>query len=643
MRQSEAAKTLSGTKTESRGRPRSTSTKEDDEYTLCLPVPDNAPEAYKTLKFADGKYRTPSMIHTYTDANGAVLRFIYRFESGDGLAKKEFKPLTCWRDKTGKLSWRFKDIPNNRPLYGLEALVKSVNYPVLVVSGEKCVDAIKNILQGYVVVTWSGGDNGADKTDFTPLTGRQITWWPDNDISCKNTMRRLADKFSGRIMGIDADKYPKGWDCADAVADGIDVEQFINAAIMINHTPTLSEQAPINIFEHTTDKGKILGTLENLQALMDYYKLKIWYNEISKIQECSICGVIDKSNDINSFYTKVLSVCNVNRMPRYDIMAYLDYEAKRNKKNPVLDWINSHQWDKITRVKAICESVQCDDNITIELTEALIMKWLLSAYAAASRNDGDDFRTRGVLVLQGKQGIGKTTFLRKLCGQDWGGDIRWFGEGLTLDPENKDSIMNAQRFWITELAELENTTKRSMPALKALLTNSSNTMRLPYAKAATTIWSRTVYAGTVNQKDVLMDLTGNSRFWCLSVLHFGDISNIDMQQLWAEVKYFKESEGTIWWLTPEEEAQLEENNQEYMVATTAEELLESRLDWNTNIVREMWTHKTCTAILKDCGMSNPTQGDSMRAAHYMRVKLNIDKAPRRSKGGARFYPCPPLI
>lgn len=641
MKQGEAAKALSvdGEYTPQRGRPKITPV-DDDGATICLPVPKDAPKTWSAMKIGEA-WLSPSMIHTYKDAAGEVLRHIYRFEAGNGLSKKEFRPLTCWRDKSGKLAWRIKDIPEKRPLYGLDALAKRPDDPVLVVSGEKCADAVRAKIPEYVVITWSGGDNGTGKTDFSPLQGRKMVWWPDNDDSGKNTMRRLADKLGGRMLNIDADKYPKGWDCADAVAAGIDVQKIVGIDTAVR-CPRLSQLAPKDIFVHLTEKGKILGTMDNFRALLNHYDLKIWYNEISKKQGSSIAGVYDESNDINSFYTDVKSVCNLNEFPPRDVDRFLDREAMRNRINPVTEWVSSDQWDRITRSTAICDAVECDDSITKELKETLILKWLVSAYAAVSRKDGDDFRTRGVLVFQGAQGIGKTTFLRNLCGAGWGGDVEWFGEGLTLDPENKDSILNAQKFWIVEMAELENTTKRSMPALKALLTNPSNTVRLPYAKAATTIWSRTVYAGTVNQKDVLPDITGNSRFWCLPVVSFGDVSKINMQQLWAEVKYYKEEHNKIWWLNSEEEAQLDVNNREYMASSPVDELLAEKLDWETNIMMEMWPRKTCTVILKECGMNNPSQGDARRAAYFMREKLGMGRAPRISTGGARFYPCPPL-
>src|SRR6516162_6386892 len=66
--------------------------------------------------------------------------FIGRYNKADG--DKEFWPRT-WRKnrETGKEEWRWKNVPDPRPLYGLELLAQRPNAPVMVVEGEKCADA----------------------------------------------------------------------------------------------------------------------------------------------------------------------------------------------------------------------------------------------------------------------------------------------------------------------------------------------------------------------------------------------------------------------------------------------------------------------------------------------------------------------
>jgi hypothetical protein len=623
--------------------------KPEDDRTICLPIPEDAPEPPLVVKVGD-KFIKPSRVYNYLDEVGNTLCLVYRINPSEenGLEKKEIRPLTVWRDKYGKTVWLWKGITENRPLYGLHQLAQFPKKKVLVVSGEKCVDAVRwHFSQkfpsaqewDFIPVTWSGGDQAVKKTDFSPLQGREMVWWADNDMSSKLCMRRLADKYGGRVLHIEQERHKQGWDCADAVLEGLDLSAFISR----KETPKFGDTsvpAPIDIFPHVNEKGRRLSTIENMEALIKHYGFDVWYNEISKSKECSIGGKeFDVFDNLNSFISIVKSVCALNALPIGEVKDYINLTASKNVKNPVKEWFSQKKWDGKPRLKQICDAVICDkQRITNDFKETLIKKWFISACAAASRKEGDNFRTRGVLVFQGKQWIGKTTFFRRLCGAEWGGTTKWFGEGQTLNAEDVDSKMLANKHWIVELGELENTTKRSMPALKAFLTNPVNTMRKKYAPEETTFWSRTVYCGTVNQEEFLPDLTGNSRFWCLPVVELADISQIDMQQVWAEVKCMYDNVDK-WWLLPEEESILEMNNEEYEEEDAVEHLIAGKLDFDAD--KDKWSNRTTTEILMDCGIREPKAAQVKKAGYVLRKLLKLSKAPKRGTNGARFYFCPP--
>jgi predicted P-loop ATPase len=153
----------------------------------------------------------------------------------------------------------------------------------------------------------------------------------------------------------------------------------------------------------------------------------------------------------------------------------------------------------------------------------------------------------------------------------------------------KPSKTSVISYWITELGELENTTKKAMPALKAFLTNNMDSLRKPYAVEETTFTRRTVFAGTVNETGFLSDATGNSRFWVIPVKEFKNTSNINIQQVWAAVKELYES-GKQWWLTLEEEQKLEKSNEDYEPENAIADFLEKGLDWETEPGN--WKRKT---------------------------------------------------
>jgi putative DNA primase/helicase len=149
-------------------------TRAPDEGELASPVPANAPPP-PTRHFTHGE---PTATWIYRDANGAELCRILRFDSPD--KRKEFCPLTLWREAT-RLRWRWKGLPAPRPLYGLESLPANPDPPVVVCEGEKAADAAAKVFPDHVAVTSSGGSQAAAKTDWTPLVGRPVLIWPDND------------------------------------------------------------------------------------------------------------------------------------------------------------------------------------------------------------------------------------------------------------------------------------------------------------------------------------------------------------------------------------------------------------------------------------------------------------------------------
>jgi len=111
--------------------------------------------------------------------------------------------------------------PTPRPLYRLPDLAARPDAPVLVVEGEKAADAAAALFPTAVVVSWSNGSKAVDLVDWSPLTGRRVTLWPDADKDGALAMGRLARRLlkqpgtTARRIEPPADA-PEGWDVADA-------------------------------------------------------------------------------------------------------------------------------------------------------------------------------------------------------------------------------------------------------------------------------------------------------------------------------------------------------------------------------------------------------------------------------------------
>lgn len=182
-----------------------------------LPAPHPLPEAI--LHPQDG---AATMLWRYHDADGALLFAVARWDKPNG--RKDVRPYCCGAD-----GWRWKAPPDPRPLYGLDRLAARPDAPVLVVEGEKAADAAVALLPEHVAVTWQGGSDATGKADWSPLAGRSVTMWPDNDAAGRKAAAAVA-KASSAVgvarWGLVAvpTSWPEGWDVADPLPEGLGLD-----------------------------------------------------------------------------------------------------------------------------------------------------------------------------------------------------------------------------------------------------------------------------------------------------------------------------------------------------------------------------------------------------------------------------------
>ena len=385
--------------------------------------------------------------------------------------------------------------------------------------------------------------------------------------------------------------------------------------------------------------GRPKGTIANLEALLAYAGISVKYDEIKKEGIIGVPGREYCGDDVkNATLGHILSLCAQWGFPSSNVDPFLSEVAARNVINPVREWILSEPWDGIHRIGNVYDSVVEEKGFPRAFKELLMRKWLVSAAAAAFHPRG--FHYRGVLLLIGGQGIGKTTWFRNLAGRD-----EFFNEGIGLDPNDKDSLKRAISFWITELGELEGTFKRSdMSALKNFLTRSTDVLRMPWGRRMSEFQRRTVFGATVNQREILIDDTGNSRWWCIPVERMEMVDRRDMQQIWAEVYedyYLRGTDDPLgqWWLTKEEEAELARQNWQFEAPNPIEDLLTEGLNWELD--RGFWREMTATDALIQAGFVGvPRPGDAMKAARVLR-KLTGTTSKRSGHDRARMWLLPP--
>lgn len=382
------------------------------------------------------------------------------------------------------------------------------------------------------------------------------------------------------------------------------------------------------VFPHrdqTEGDIKIKDTIFNVQRMMDAYGITAYYDGIKKKPTINIPGVRSCSDQAdNVALSHIESLGNLNGMKGEKTARLAISVAYQDERNPIADWIKSAPWDGQDRITPLCETLTVQDDYPLELRNLLVRRWLISAAAAAMKPSG--FYSKGVLTLQGPQSIGKTQWVANLLPPGLLSDYGLLG--AHLDPSNRDSIKNAVSHWIVELGEVDSTLNRGeMGALKAFISQRTDKLRLPYERRESEFPRRTVFAASVNHGQFLRDETGNVRWWTIPVTAINSNHGIGLQQMWAQVAAALDA-GEQWWLTSEEEAQLESCNADHTVKSSIYERLSDAID--LSVPTEEWVRMTATKALQILlQIKDPTNAQAREAGAALRAILG---EPKKSKG-----------
>lgn len=277
------------------------------------------------------------------------------------------------------------------------------------------------------------------------------------------------------------------------------------------------------------------------------------------------------------------------------ISGYLSLISDENRYQPVCDMMKNECWDGADRLSEVYSVL----NVTDSFYKLLIKKWLIQCVAMANNSESDPYGADGALVLQGPQGCGKTEFFRRLAVEP-----DWFVEGLSLDMNQKDSVMKSVGCWICELGELDSTTHREQSSIKGHITAATDAIRAPYARAVTRSPRRTSFCATVNPNQFLTDNTGNRRFWVVPVqrIELQTLLNLPknwFRQLWAQVYEIWAAEPEGFRLTPTERDELNRRNSDYEVLLPGEsEVLAMLSDGFDKLPENLWTYHTVSEMTK---------------------------------------------
>lgn len=248
--------------------------------------------------------------------------------------------------------------------------------------------------------------------------------------------------------------------------------------------------------------------------------------------------------------------------------------------HPIREFIESlPEWDKVPRVDTLLvDYLGAADTAYVR---AVTRKTLCAAISRVLR-PGCKFDS--MLVLNGPQGVGKSTLIAKLAGE-------WFSDSLNLgDTKDKTAAEKLQGYWILEIGELAGLKKAEVETLRSFLSRQNDIYRAAFGKRATPHLRQCVFFGTTNaESGYLRDTTGNRRFWPVKTPGSGkkqswNLTHEEILQIWAEALVYVR-QGEKLYLSPEMDALAKDEQREAMESDEREGLVREYLD---TLLPERW-------------------------------------------------------
>jgi predicted P-loop ATPase len=294
------------------------------------------------------------------------------------------------------------------------------------------------------------------------------------------------------------------------------------------------------IFKYNEVLGRTLYKDKNGNKefkLLEDYKLNSIYREL-------------KNNGISTSVQGLKSLLLSDYVPKFD--PFKEY------------FQNVPQWDGHTDyILKLSKMVKTTDD---ELFQWAFKKWMVAFVACAIEEESTN---HSVLILTGKQGSGKTTWLTNLVPSQ----LKEYCYSGKIKPDNKDSnILLSERILIN-MDEWASYTKNQVEAFKELITKDTVSERRAYGYFTENYVRRASFVGSSNHKDILIDVTGNRRFLVFESLDIDYLRKVNMDNVYSQAlsllkqgfKYFFDMEDII---------KIEANNEQFKQTNIEEEYFE---------------------------------------------------------------------
>lgn len=338
------------------------------------------------------------------------------------------------------------------------------------------------------------------------------------------------------------EELPDGWDPMVALNSGWDFPKLSDwcwkhfaTAAEIDEARKLAEGASTPIKASPTDPdwmrtlirkegvGPLLPELHNVTSIlakhekwrgviyMDTFAHAVMKAKPPPYEGGEIGEWRDHDDSMGSIW--LASECGILKLKTNLVGEGVQVVATQAARNPLVEYLKGLKWDGTPRLDTWLRKFLNAGAFTSDMTEAdatrleeylriVGRKWLIGAVKRAV-HPGCKFDY--VLILEGQQGLGKSTAFA-ILGGEWTMDTP-FALG------DKEGMETIRGMWMIEIAELDAFNKVEDKTAKSFFSRTKDRFRLPYAKRSTTFKRASVFGGTTNEDEYFRDPTGNRRYW----------------------------------------------------------------------------------------------------------------------------------
>ena len=523
-------------------------------------VPNYQPQSVSLPKNIHPRHGKASGYWIYKNKKGSPTHVVMRFDP-----EGERKQFAQWHFDDKESKWVAKTTARV-PLYKLDEIVADPNKIVAVCEGEKAADAAQEILgTTYITTCWPGGSNAVKKADLSPLFDRDVLLWPDADEPGYKCMNHVAVEIAQlaktiKIINVKPDDK-KGMDAADLkqlpkpeakqwlknrvkqlkpYAGGPKEDQSLQASdsvptrkaeVMRDQPSSIGSSAsyPVVGMEIVDQQLSVDDTMRMrdlwvkmglmitkgnapFETEINAFKIlrqdnlfqnRFYYDEFHKRYYSTFDSIEPREMDdivITKIKIYLQATYGLNKISTAAIKSAVElFLETQERKNTIAEKFSELVWDKQPRIDKFFHTVYGAPDT--EYTDAVSRIFWLSLMKRACR---PGVKVDTVVILEGAQGIRKSTSLELIAGKQYGVAGR--------DISNKDFYLKMSSKTIMEIAELNSFSKHDHNELKEVVSTATDEFRVPYGARVDAHPRSCIFVGTTNERNYLKDDTGSRRY-----------------------------------------------------------------------------------------------------------------------------------